>query len=62
MDQIKTALATELTRTSRLKIGEIKELLGIPRNAIIPLMESLDNGGFTRRDGDYRTLANADYQ
>ena len=58
LDQVKTTLSTELNRASRLKVSEIKELLGIPRNAVIDLLESLDGCGFTRRDGEWRSLAN----
>jgi hypothetical protein len=56
MDEIRSTLAAELARKARLRTGEIKELLDIPRNAIIPLLESLDGVGFTRRDGEYRVL------
>lgn len=57
MNRIKSALAQELQVASRMTIGEIKNLLDIPRNAIIPLMEYLDDTNFTRRDGNDRMLA-----
>ena len=58
--QIQATLATELTRASRLTTAEIKTLLDIPRNALIPLLEHLDDIGLTRRDGTYRRLRSGD--
>jgi|GEM_PF-3338360 len=57
LDQIMETLVSEFSRTQRLTMQEIKQLLNIPRNAIIPLLENLDAAGFTSRDGDYRVLA-----
>ncbi|WP_018970608.1 selenocysteine-specific translation elongation factor [Rubritalea marina] len=37
--------------------GEIREASGASRKYIMPLLESLDAEGITRRDGDYRSLA-----
>jgi selenocysteine-specific elongation factor len=50
-------LAATFARAPRLRIAELKDALGIPRNAIIPLLEHLDRIGVTRRDGDQRRLA-----
>lgn len=57
MREIRSMLTHALTASSRLTIGEIKNLLDIPRNTVIPLMEYLDDVNFTRRDGGYRVLA-----
>lgn len=50
-------LAATFARAPRLRIAELKDALGIPRNAIIPLLEHLDRIGVTQRDGDQRRLA-----
>ena len=61
LNQIQAILTAELTRTTRLTTAEIKTLLDIPRNALIPLLEHLDDIGFTHRDGTYRLLRSADW-
>jgi hypothetical protein len=60
LDQIQAILTAELNRATRLTTAEIKTLLDIPRNALIELLEYLDEIGFTRRDGTYRRLRSAD--
>lgn len=35
-------------------IGDIKDLFGISRKYAVPLLEHLDDGGWTRREGDVR--------
>lgn len=61
LDQIMATLVSEFSRAQRLTTPEIKQLLNIPRNAIIPLLENLDTAGFTCRDGDHRVLADGVY-
>jgi len=56
MQEIRAILATEFARKARLSTAEIKTMLGVPRNAIICLLEYLDEAGFTRREGDERVL------
>jgi len=57
--QIQSQLASEFAQRARLSTAEIKALLGIPRNAVIELLEHCDAIGFTRRDGDERVLSGA---
>jgi selenocysteine-specific elongation factor len=57
LERILANLAAAFADQARLSTPEIKDLLGIPRNAVIPLLEYLDERGFTRRDGDERSLA-----
>ncbi len=59
LHQIQATLTSELTRATHLTTAEIKTLLDIPRNALIDLLEYLDDLGFTRRDGTYRSLGAA---
>ena len=53
---VRTALVEALSTAPSLSTRELKELLDIPRNAFIPLLEHFDAEGVTRRDGDRRML------
>lgn len=59
-ESTKADLVSALTATAvegrGLTIGEIKSLLGAPRNALIALLEHLDSVGVTRREGNVRVL------
>lgn len=55
--QLRMKIVVELTRARRLTMGEIRQLLDIPRNAIILLLEGMDEAGITRREGEFRALA-----
>jgi selenocysteine-specific elongation factor len=37
-------------------VAQIREALGTTRRILVPLLERLDKEGFTKRDGDWRTL------
>ena len=43
----------------RVTASELREVLGTTRRILIPLLEKLDREGFTRRDGDFRSLGPA---
>jgi len=58
--QLRATIVAELGRVQRLTMREIKQLLDIPRNAIILLLEGMDAAGITCRDGEYRRLAEID--
>ena len=37
-------------------LNDLREVVGTTRRILVPLLEKLDKEGFTRRDGDFRTL------
>jgi selenocysteine-specific elongation factor len=51
---LREAMADEKGAT----LSQIREILGTTRKYAVPYCEYLDRIGFTRRDGDMRTLAN----
>lgn len=56
MEQIKMRAKAVIKRNGVLAIGDCKEVLGYGRTVGIPVFEYLDSIGFTRRQGDTRTL------
>ncbi len=54
---IKTRLAAEFARQPQMTASQLRETLETSRKFIIPLLEHLDTTGFTRRQGDVRSLA-----
>lgn len=46
-----------LEREGSADIGTLKEMFGLSRKYLIPLLEYLDRAGVTRREGDRRVLA-----
>ncbi|MDX1622612.1 MAG: selenocysteine-specific translation elongation factor [Gemmatimonadota bacterium] len=46
-----------LERDGAAGVGELKELFGVSRKYLIPLLEWFDRRGVTRREGDRRVLA-----
>ena len=49
-------LQRELANGKRLTVSEIRDLLATSRKFAVPICEYLDRIGFTRRDGDLRSL------
>jgi selenocysteine-specific elongation factor len=47
-------LRRHLAGDGTLSVGEFKELCGFSRKYAVPLLEYLDNGGYTKREGDLR--------
>ena len=55
-DLLKNQIAEHLRSHGRATAAELREVVGTTRRILIPLLEKLDKEGFTKRDGDYRTL------
>jgi selenocysteine-specific elongation factor len=49
-------LSVRFPKPGRFTTGEAREALGTTRRIIVPLLERLDQLGYTRREGDTRTL------
>lgn len=54
--ETKKRIADAIRSEGPLTASRVKELLGTSRKYVIPLLEHLDAVGFTRRNGDIRTL------
>jgi selenocysteine-specific elongation factor len=54
--ETKERIAAAIRVEGPLTASRVKELLGTSRKYVIPLLEHLDAAGFTRRNGDLRTL------
>ena len=52
----KETIRQAIEQRGRVTASELREIIGTTRRILIPLLERLDKDGFTRRDGDYRTL------
>ena len=55
--QLRCRLRDPLTSTGGMTVSQIRDILETNRKFAVPLCEYLDRVGFTRRDGDLRTLA-----
>jgi selenocysteine-specific elongation factor len=53
---MRSQLRHELASGKRLTVSEIRDLLATTRKYAVPICEYLDRIGFTRRDGDLRSL------
>ena len=56
LEDAKRILSEAVAVEGPLTASRIRELLGTSRKYVIPLLEYLDATGFTRRDGDVRTV------
>ena len=54
--KLRELLATHKVQSNRLNVGVFKEITGLSRKYAIPLLEYLDRGGVTRRQGDERII------
>ncbi len=60
IDEVRQALERHFTvRPEGATTSELREALGLSRKYAIPLLEYLDSQGFTKREGDFRTLRRA---
>jgi selenocysteine-specific elongation factor len=57
MESAKSILAAGLADGAQLRTGDVTILLGGSRRTTIPVLEYFDRIGFTRREGDFRELA-----
>lgn len=60
IEHIKRTLTGEFSSKARLSTLETTTILGQSRSRIVPLLEYFDKIGFTRRNGDYRSLVTPD--
>ena len=56
LEDAKRIMSEAVASEGPLTASRIRELLGTSRKYVIPLLEYLDATGFTRRDGDVRTV------
>ncbi|HWC16435.1 MAG TPA: selenocysteine-specific translation elongation factor [Terriglobales bacterium] len=56
LNQLRTMLAAEKTKTPKIDVGRFKDLTGVTRKHAIPLLEYLDREHVTRRVGDLREI------
>ena len=54
LERILEALRTYIEAHTRISVGEFKELLGLSRKYAVPLLEYLDQEGYTKRVDDAR--------
>jgi selenocysteine-specific elongation factor len=57
IDRLKRAVGAALRREERLTVAHVRDLAGISRKHVVPLLEWFDRIGLTVRDGDYRLAA-----
>ena len=55
--RLRERIGQELRAAGGLTLSQMREILETTRKYAIPLAEYWDRTGFTRRDGDLRTLA-----
>ncbi|HZQ17128.1 MAG TPA: selenocysteine-specific translation elongation factor [Terriglobales bacterium] len=53
---LRKAIATHKTRSTKIDVGGFKDLTGVSRKYAIPLLEYLDRERITRREGNLRTI------
>ncbi len=56
LETAREELSVRFPNPERFTTGEAREALGTTRRIIVPLLERLDQLGYTRREGDTRTL------
>lgn len=56
MEEIKSRVKAVIRRNGVFTIPDCKEIMGYGRTVGVPVLEYLDSTGFTRREGDARTL------
>ncbi len=60
LDAAVSRLRASFPAGQKLALGDFKELFGVSRKHLIPLLEHLDKAGVTARTGDARTLLGGD--
>jgi selenocysteine-specific elongation factor len=56
LDELRTLMAREKTKSPKINVARFKDLTGITRKYAIPLLEYLDRERVTRRVGDERVI------
>lgn len=56
LDQLRTSLAAQKTKSPKINVASFKELTGVSRKYAIPLLEYLDREHVTKRMGDERVI------
>jgi selenocysteine-specific elongation factor len=59
LEQVRTKLSDFVSQHGSVTPAQVRDLLGTTRKYVIPLLEYLDQSGFTRRQGDTRVIAHA---
>jgi selenocysteine-specific elongation factor len=59
LERLHDEIVEEVTRLGRATPAQLRERTGLTRKYLIPVLEWLDGGGFTVRDGDARKLGPA---
>jgi selenocysteine-specific elongation factor len=59
LERLRDEIVEEVTRLGRATPAQLRERTGLTRKYLIPVLEWLDGGGFTVRDGDARKLGPA---
>lgn len=60
MEDYKKRIADYLKDNKKARVSDIRDLLGTSRKYVIPLLNYLDNTGFTYREGEFRFLKGMD--
>lgn len=60
MEDYKKRIADYLKDNTKARVSDIRDLLGTSRKYVIPLLNYLDNTGFTYREGEFRFLKGMD--
>jgi len=55
MERLKRDVGAALVRENRLTVAQIRDIVGMSRKHVVPLLEWFDRIGFTIRDGDCRS-------
>ncbi|HUO26746.1 MAG TPA: selenocysteine-specific translation elongation factor [Candidatus Aquilonibacter sp.] len=56
LEELRTKIAAYKSKSSKIDVGQFKELTGVSRKYAIPLLEYLDRERVTRRVGDVREI------
>lgn len=56
VDEARARITTHLEQAGSMLASDARDILGTSRKYIVPLLEYFDAQGFTKRDGDVRTL------
>jgi selenocysteine-specific elongation factor len=57
IERLQHQVAEALALRRRMTVAELRDLVGMSRKHVVPLLEWFDRIGFTVRDGDYRLAA-----
>jgi hypothetical protein len=57
VERLQHQVAQALAECPRMTVAQLRDLVGMSRKHVVPLLEWFDRTGFTVRDGDYRSSA-----